>query len=76
MIYSIDKCMKTTIVEVIYHSAYCIIGCTRRGRCVETVVVRTPATVRWWYNMITMRGLGIGRIIGLWWHIVEVIAMQ
>ena len=75
MVHAINKCMETTIVEVIYHTTYCIIRCTRRWRCTPMIVVRASVTMgRWhymiamwrmWIGMITMRGRRVMIVLGM-----------
>lgn len=62
LVHTIYKGMEATVVEVIYHTSYCVVRCTRGRRCAPMVVVRASVAVRRWHYMIAMRRMRIGVI--------------
>ena len=76
MIYSIYKCVKTAIVEVIYHTTHCIMRNMRRRWCVETIVVRASMSMWWGHYIVSMRGMRIGMIARRRRRVVVILRMR
>lgn len=76
MIYSIYKCVKTAVVEVIYHTTHCIMRNMRRRWCVETIVVRASMPMWWGHYIVSMRGMRIGMIARRRRRVVVILRMR
>ena len=76
MIYSIYKCVKTAIIEVIYHTTHCIMRDMRRRWCVETIVVRASMSMWWGHYIVSMRGMRIGMIARRRRSVVVILRMR
>lgn len=76
MIYSIYKCVKTAVVEVIYHTTHCIMRNMRRRWCVETIVVRASMSMWWGHYIVSMRGMRIGMIARRRRRVVVILRMR